>query len=187
MVGTMRKGPFLETARSTKYETPWLCVEEAIVIRPDGSPGLFGLAHVGAGATVVALDGDHSVLLVKEYKYAVERETIELISGGIDPGETPVEAGLRELTEETGYVASQATYIGAVDPFTTIVSGRIHLILAENLAYRPNATPAEDLVEPMRVSFDRAIEMVEDGSITHAPSCVALLRVARLLSRSRTP
>jgi 8-oxo-dGTP pyrophosphatase MutT (NUDIX family) len=180
----MKKGPFVETARSTRYETPWLRVEEAIVIRPDGSPGIFGLAHVGAGATVVALDSDRNVLLIKEYKYAVDRETIELISGGIDAGETPIEAGLRELTEETGYVAGRATYIGAVDPFTTIVSGRVHLILAEDLNHRPNAKPTDDFVEPMRVAFDLAIQMVEDGTITHAPSCVALLRVAKLLGRS---
>ncbi len=179
----MKKGPFVETSRSTKYENRWLRVEETIVVRPDGSPGIFGLAHIGAGATVVALDAGGNVLLVKEYKYAVERETIELISGGIDAGETPVEAGLRELAEETGYVAGRATYIGAVDPFTTIVSGLVHLILAEDLTYRPNATPTGDLVEPMRVPFNQAMQMVEDGTITHAPSCVALLRVARLLDR----
>jgi 8-oxo-dGTP pyrophosphatase MutT (NUDIX family) len=177
----MKKGPFIETSRSTVYETAWLRVEEATVIRPDGSAGLFGLAHVVSGATVVALDDARHVLLVREYKYAVERETVELVSGAIDPGETTIEAGLRELHEETGYVANKATYIGAVDPFTTIVSGRIHMVLAEELVYRPDGIPTDDIVEPMRVPFDRAIAMVEDGTITHAPSCVALLRVARLL------
>jgi 8-oxo-dGTP pyrophosphatase MutT (NUDIX family) len=178
----MKKGPFVETARSTKYETQWLRVEEATVLRPDGKAGVFGLAYVGQGATVVAVDADRHVLLVKEYKFAVERETIELISGGIDAGESPVEAGLRELTEETGYVANRATYIGAVDPLTTIVSGRVHMILAEDLVYQPNASSTEDLVEPLRVPFERALQMIEDGTITHAPSCVALLRTVGILA-----
>jgi 8-oxo-dGTP pyrophosphatase MutT (NUDIX family) len=176
----MKKGPFVETSRSTKYETAWLRVEEATVIRPDGSSGLFGLAHVVPGVTVVALDHAYDVLLVREYKYGVERETIELVSGAIDSGETPIEAGLRELHEETGFVAGRATYIGAVDPFTTIVSGRIHIILAEDLAYRPGRIATDDIVEPMRVSFQRALAMVENGAITHAPSCVALLRAERM-------
>jgi ADP-ribose pyrophosphatase len=180
----MKKGPFVETARSTKYETAWLRVEEASVIRPDGRAGIFGLAHVGQGATVVALDGERHVLLVKEYKYAVERETIELVSGAIDAGETPVEAGLRELVEETGYAANRATYIGVVDPLTTIVSGPVHMILAEDLLYRPNPVPSEDVVEILRVPFERALQMVEEGIITAAPSCVALLRTARMLARS---
>jgi ADP-ribose pyrophosphatase len=180
----MKKGPFVETARSTKYETPWLRVEEATVIRPDGQAGIFGLAHVGQGATVVAIDGERHVLLVKEYKYAVERETIELVSGAIDAGETPVQAGLRELTEETGYVAGRAAYIGVVDPLTTIVAGPVHMILAEDLRYQPKATPSDHLVEPIRVPFERALQMVEEGLITHAPSCVALLRTARMLARS---
>ena len=180
----MKKGPFVETARSTKYETPWLRVEEATVSRPDGQSGIFGLAHVGQGATVVALDGERHVLLVKEYKYAVDRETVELVSGAIDAGETPVEAGLRELTEETGYVANRAVHIGVVDPLTTIVAGPVHMILAQDLRYQPNATPSEDLVEVLRVPFERALQMVEEGIITHAPSCVALLRTARMLVRS---
>jgi ADP-ribose pyrophosphatase len=181
----MKKGPFLETARSTVYRTAWLRVEEARVIRPDGTAGLFGLAHVEPGATVVALDEDRNVFLVREYKYAVERETIELISGGIDAGETPVEAAVRELHEETGYVARQASELGVVEPFTTIVSGRIHLVLAQDLVHRPGETATEDLVEPFRVPFGEALRMVEDGAITHAPSCVAILRAARMIDRGR--
>jgi ADP-ribose pyrophosphatase len=177
----MRKGPFVETARSTIYQTAWLRVEEAKVIRPDGAAGIFGLAHVVPGATVLALDEHHNVFLVKEYKYAVERETIELISGGIDEGETPIEAAVRELREETGFVANKVSQLGVVEPFTTIVSGRIHMMLAEDLAYRPAEEPDEDLVEAFRVPFGEALEMVEDGAITHAPSCVAILRVARIL------
>jgi len=183
MVGAMKKGPFIETARTTLYETAWLRVEEAKVIRPDGAAGLFGLAHVVPGATVVALDDEQNIFLVKEYKYAVERETIELVSGGIDPGETPLEAAIRELHEETGYVAGTVALIGVVDPFTTIVSGRIHMILAQDLTYRPKEGTMEDVVEAFRVPFPRAIQMVEDGAITHAPSCVAILRAATTLRR----
>ena len=178
----MKKGPFVETARRTIYRTPWLWVEEARVIRPDGSPGLFGLAHVVPGTTVVALDDAHNVFLVKEYKYAVERETIELISGGIDDGETPIQAARRELHEETGYVAGRLSEIGVVAPFTTIVSGSIHMMLAQDLAYRPGEAIGDDVVQPFRVPFRQALDMLEAGVITHAPSCVALLRAARLIA-----
>jgi 8-oxo-dGTP pyrophosphatase MutT (NUDIX family) len=181
----MKRGPFLETARSTVYRTAWLRVEEARVIRPDGTAGLFGLAYVGPGATVVALDDDRNLFLVKEYKYAVERETIELISGGIDEGETPVEAAVRELHEETGYVARQASELGVVEPFTTIVSGRIHMVLAHDLVHRPGEAATDDLVEPFRVPFGEALKMVEVGAITHAPSCVAILRAARMIDERR--
>jgi ADP-ribose pyrophosphatase len=178
----MKKGPFVETSRSTVYATAWLRVEEAKVVRPNGETGLFGLAHVVPGATVVALDGEQNVFLVKEYKYAVDRETIELISGGIDPGEEPVAAAIRELHEETGFLAGKATCIGVVEPFTTIVSGRIHMVLAEDLVHRPGEASSDDQVEPFRVPFGRALDMVEDGTITHAPSCVAILRTARILA-----
>ena len=85
----MKKGPFEETARTIKYQNSWIRVEEASVIRPNGEKGIFGLVHMKPGSTVLALDARERVLLIREYKYAVERETLELVSGGIDEDEDP--------------------------------------------------------------------------------------------------
>ena len=79
----MKKGPFEETARTIKYQNGWIRVEEASVIRPNGEKGIFGLVHMKPGSTVLALDARERVLLIREYKYAVERETLELGFGEV--------------------------------------------------------------------------------------------------------
>ena len=94
----MRKGPYNETRRTTKYQNNWMRIQEASVVRPDGRRGTFGLVYMDASATVLALDSTLNVLLVREYKYALERETIEFISGGICSGEGVEEAGIRGIT-----------------------------------------------------------------------------------------
>ena len=179
----MKKGPFEETARAIKYQNSWIRVEEASVIRPNGEKGVFGIVYMKPGSTVLALDGREQVLLSEEYKYAVDRETLELISGGIDEGETPSKAALRELREETGYRAQKLTPLGCIEPFTTVIASINHIFLAEELVFDPLPGRQEDILAPHWVSFDDAMEMLEAGKINHAASCVALLKTAALLQQ----
>ena len=176
-------GPFTEVSRETKYRNDWMYVEEARVIRPDKSLGVFGLVYMRSGTTVVALDNSKNVFLVKEFKYAVNRYTVELISGAIEDAENPIDAGIRELREETGYTADKVTYLGVIDPFTTVISSQNHIILAEGLHHQPMPMPTSDgdVVEPFKVPFSTALQMIETGELTHGASCVALLRTARRL------
>jgi len=177
----MKKGPFEETARTIRYQNGWIRVEEASVLRPNGENGIFGLVYMKPGSTVLALDDRQRVLLIQEYKYAVERETLELISGGIDAGEDPSAAALRELREETGYRAQKLTALGCIEPFTTVIASINHIFLAEELVFDPLPGRQEDILAPQWVSFAAAMDMLEAGKITHAASCVGLLKAAALL------
>ena len=103
------------------------------------------------GATVVALDEEQNVFLVKEYKYAVERETIELISGGIDPGEEPVAAAIRELHEETTQSLAVLT-MGIETAAAAIKSGgptpRLDEVKGDRLVPIPGLPPSLARVPP---------------------------------------
>jgi 8-oxo-dGTP pyrophosphatase MutT (NUDIX family) len=174
----MKTSPYRLASTREVYSNPWIRLREDHVRRPDGAPGVFGVVEMKPGATVLAINAAGDVHLVSEYKYAVGRYTLELVSGGIEAGETPLEAARRELREETGLEAGRWTDLGVVDPFTTVVASPNHLFLARDLSEvssRPE--PGEELrIE--RVPFPAALEMVRDGRITHAASCVLLLKAA---------
>ena len=69
-----------------------------------------------SGVSVLPIDNKGNVYLTKEYHYAVERETIEAISGGIDKGENKENAAKRELNEEAGITANEWIDLGVLDP-----------------------------------------------------------------------
>ena len=69
------------------------------------------IEHNGAVA-VVAINADSEVLLVKQHRHAAGRELLEIPAGGIDPGETPEQAVLREMQEETGFLPGTISRLG---------------------------------------------------------------------------
>jgi len=176
-------GPYKVLASEPRYRNRWMAVREDRVIRPGGTEGFFGVVEMVAGSSVLALDDEDRVHLVREFKYALGCDSLEVISGGIDDGETPLAAAQRELREEAGLVAAEWQEMATVDPFTTAIRCRNHLFLARGLSQTAAAPDDGEELTLVTLPFDRALAMVLAGEITHAASCVLMLRAARLLGR----
>ncbi len=174
-------GPFTVLSSEEKYKNPWIQVREDRVIRPGGKEGIFGVVTMLPGSSIVAVDNDNNVILIREFKYAVGHETLELVSGGFAAGETALEAAQRELKEETGYVAGKWTALGCIDPFTTVVASPNSIFLAQELSLEDASPDEGEMLKIERVPFATALQMVLDGKITHGASCVGILRAARAL------
>ena len=84
------------------FTTPWFEVVGK-TMRPEEAP--YYSLRLPEYVAVVALTGDRRILLVRQYRPAIEQYTLELPSGLVDPGEEPVAAGRRELIEVTGHAA----------------------------------------------------------------------------------
>lgn len=176
------KGPFEFLERREVYSNPWLQVREDRVILPDGREGCFGVVQMKAGSTVLAISDDGYAYLVKEYKYAVERDSIELMSGGLEDEETPLEAARRELKEEVGLRAREWIDLGVVDPFTTLINSPNYLFLALGVEEGEPDRDDSEVLEVLKVPFLEAVEMVMRSQIRHAASCVLILKARNYLS-----
>ncbi len=179
----IKKGPWTVTDSKIVYKNPWIKVREDKVIRPDKKEGIFGVVEQKGGVSVIPMDTNRNVYLTQEYHYAVERVTIEAISGGIDTGENKLEAAQRELKEETGFTAKKWIYLGVVDPFTSVIVSPNHLYLAEDLIKGESAQEGTETIKVVKVSFEKALDMVMRSEITHGASCVALFKIKNLLKK----
>src|SRR5262245_12660581 len=178
-----RQGPYTVLSSEPRYRNRWIAVREDRVIRPGGTEGLFGVVEMTSGSSVLAIDAEDTVFLVREYKYAIGRDSLEVVSGAMDEGETPLTAAQRELREETGLVAADWQDMGMIDPFTTAIRCRNHLFLARGLTHSTASPEDGEALAVVPVPFATALRMVLDGEISHAGSCVLILRAARLLGR----
>lgn len=170
----------VETRRSI-YRTPWISVFEDRVSDASGGRGVRSVVKMKAGSTIVAIADDEQVTLVREYRYAIGRLSVEAVSGGMEEGESPLAAAKRELHEEVGLVARDWTALGVIDPFTAMVQAPNYMFLAQELTSVPACPDEGEHIEPLRVSLADAVSMVKSGEITHGASCVAILLTGALL------
>lgn len=172
-----RHGPWTIAQTTRIYQDPWICVDRDDVIRPDGLAGTYSTVQLKPGITVIAVDDREIVYLTQEFHYAVGRVTLEGVSGGIEVGETPRDAAARELLEELGIIAQSWTHLGTVDPFTSAINSPVELYLAQDLSFTDRQLEGTELIESISLGFAEAVQGVMDGQITHAPTCVALLKI----------
>jgi ADP-ribose diphosphatase len=141
-------------------------------IRPDEAP--YYSLKLPDYAAVVALTEKREVLLVRQYRPAVERFTLELPSGLVDSGESPGEAARRELFEETGY---DATDVEVLQPMTTDngrLSNRIWACFATGVEPVRGRTP-EAGIEVITCSLPNLWRAAADGHFDHALHLAILL------------
>jgi len=150
---------------------------------PDGSIGqLEMIRHPGASAVVPFLSDprgeDPQVLMIRQYRYAVDGYMYEIPAGRLDAGESPRDCAVRELKEETGCTAELMQPLLTMYTTPGFTDEKIHLFMATGLVAGETKHEADEFLDlhPMRLS--RALEMVEAGGIQDAKTALGLLFAA---------
>jgi len=138
--------------------------------------------HPGAAAVVPFVSEDE-VLLIRQFRHATGGTIFEVPAGKLDGGEDPEACAARELEEEAGQRAGRLERLGEIWTTPGFTDERIHLFAAFELEPVAQRLEADEVIEVVRVRFDRALEMIWTGELRDAKSALALLHAARRLGR----
>ena len=154
------------------------------VALPDGSESIREYCNHNGGVCVLPLTDEGEVILVKQYRYAHRKCTLEIPAGKLEKGERDDirSAALRELKEETGAECSELIYLGEMYPSPALLSEVIYMYFARGLTFGQRHLDDDEFLECERVSLDRMLEMIEEGLLPDAKTQIAALRVKRLLN-----
>jgi ADP-ribose pyrophosphatase len=129
--------------------------------------------HPEASAIVPFLSGD-KILMVRQYRYALGMETLEIPAGKVDPGENPETCARRELLEETGYHAPKLVLLYTYAPAIGYSNERIHIYSAEDLEWKSNKTDEREISSVEEVGLTDLHEMVRQGRMVDGKTLIGL-------------
>ena len=142
-----------------EYETGWVTAGYDLVGQPDGTTKRYYWARLPPAAVVVAVHGD-DLLLVEQYRPTVRETQLELPAGVVEDGETFLEAGVRELREETGFAAGDAELLADFWTSTGLLRHRRGVVLATDLHDAGEvAHDSNEFLVPRSVPTDEALSV----------------------------
>jgi len=138
------------------------------------------IRHPGAAA-IVPLTDRGQVLLIRQYRYAIDAHIWEIPAGTMEPGESPLACAQRELTEEIGVYARSWHKLGAIAPLPAYSDETIHLYCAQDLHPAEQHLDPDEILEIHEFPYGEALEMIRAGRIRDAKTISGLM-----MAQSRT-
>lgn len=169
--------------RVESKERMWHCgifeAERWMVVQPDGQVGERDIVlHNGGAGVCVVRDG--KMCLVRQYRVALGRMTLEIPAGKLDAGEDPAVCAARELTEETGLVAERLIPIAVSCSAPGFTNEKTRVFYADGVSQHPASPDPDEFVDVVWVALDEVLAAVRAGVIEDAKTVVSALFAASL-------
>lgn len=147
---------------------------------PNGNIAIWDfIKHKGAAA-VVAVREDGKLFMVRQYRNALERETLEIPAGGLNGADEPTDiAAMRELEEETGYKCDKVELLISIYTTVAFCNEKIDIYLARNLQPSHQHLDEDEYINVEVYSVEELLEMIYAGKIQDSKTVSAILAYAK--------
>lgn len=146
---------------------------------PDGHEAIYDvLTHKGAAAVVPVLDNG-KIVMVRQYRNAVNRVTLEVPAGGRDNTEEPFEeAAVRELEEETGYCCNVLEHLVTLNTVVAFSDEVVEVFVAKELTKTATCFDPDEFIEIKEYELKELVEMIYKGEIRDSKTVSAIMSYA---------
>lgn len=145
------------------------------VVLPDGKTAVYDfVGHNGAAAAVGVLS-DGRLLMVRQYRNALDRYTLEIPAGGLNPDEPTIDAAARELEEETGYRCGKIEKLITIRTTVAFCNEKIDIYLATDLKKTNQHLDEEEYVNVELYTLEKLEEMIYNGTIEDSKTIASIL------------
>lgn len=143
---------------------------------PDGREARFEVVQHSGGAAALPILPDGRLILIRQFRPAIEDYILEIPAGRLETGETAEVCVTRELQEEIGYLPGRVEKLDEIFSSVGFCNELIHIYLAYDLHPVERALEPDEFIELQIMSLDEALELIKNGQLRDAKTKIALLK-----------
>ena len=173
-----KTAPVERLDRQLKYEGAILKIYEDKVL-VNGHEAKWDFIHHDGAAAVVAVTREGKLLMVRQYRNALDRYTLEIPAGKLDyPGEPKIECASRELEEETGYRCGKLEYLLSINTTIAFCDEALDVFLARDLVPSAQHLDPEEEISVEEWELPDLLELIYSGKMTDGKTVAAVMAYA---------
>ncbi|MBO5290273.1 MAG: NUDIX hydrolase [Clostridia bacterium] len=153
------------------------------ILLPNGHTGIREIIRHPGAVCVLPLTDDGDVIFVNQFRYALNKVTLEVPAGKLEKGEDPKEAALRELSEETGLTAKNIVHIGDLYTTPALIDEVIHMYIATDLTQGEQHLDYDEFVNTLKIPLSKAVDMVMNGEIKDSKTQTVILKAEKYFNK----
>ena len=170
-----RPSPFATRSSRTAWSCPWYRVRQDEIVLPDGKTAVYNTITKSPAVWILPVVADGRIAMLDTYRHTVDDWCWEIPAGSIKPGQTPEEAALAELQEETGGVPQKLEYIQQTYTANGICNEIGHFFLATDVELGPTQHEPVEIIEVHLLPIADVLNMAHAGKINDAMSALVIL------------
>lgn len=164
--------------RELKYQGTILKIYEDTVLA-NGHEAHWDYIHHDGAAAVVPVTGEGKILMVRQYRNALDRETLEIPAGKLDaPDEPKIECAYRELEEETGYRTEHMEYLMSLNTTVAFCDEAIDIFVARDLIPSKQHLDEDEVIEVEEWAVEDLLDLIYQGKITDGKTIAGITAYA---------
>ncbi len=153
------------------------------ILLPNGNHGVREVVRHPGAVCVLPITENGEVIFVNQFRYALNKVTLEVPAGKLEKGEDPKAAALRELSEETGIDAKTIVPMGALYTTPALMDEIIYMYIATDLTQGEQHLDEDEFVNAVKIPLSKAVEMVMNGEIRDAKTQTIILKADRYFNK----
>lgn len=166
--------------RSLVYKGAWISMYTDSMAFANGNFANWDFIHHNGAAAMVAEDADGKILMIRQWRPGAEGAILELPAGGINQGEEPMAAAVRELREETGALCDTAEPLLMIQPSPAYNDEKVHMFYCKVTGYTDLELDDNEYVSIERYSLEELIAMIMNGTISDSKTVAGLFAYQEL-------
>ncbi len=152
-------------SETTLLKNPWWIYRKDETILPNGRRGEYHYVHTNGASMIVPVLNDGRIVLVNQYRYLNDRESLEFPCGGVKDGHTYEQTALHELEEEAGFIPHDLQLASEFNPYNGVTDEICRVFIAKNLVVVPSKPDETEEFEIITLEPDEVDARITSGVI----------------------